>query len=299
MIDLVGLAALRSVARLGTLARAADALGFTPSAVSQQIKRLERDVGVDLLTPAGRGVILTPAGRAMADHAAEVSDSLERCVEAARSVAGGPPAGTVRLHAFSTAIRGLLAPVLPTLQSDFPQLRLEVTEADPAEALSAVESGTADVALIHDAEGTPLIVPRALRSRVVHTDVGDVIAARSHPLARHAGPVTAADLVGHAWVTSPPGTVCHEWFRGLAARHTTAADVRHLIDDFSTQVALVASGDVIALLPRLARPALPRGVVVLPVRRPPSREVSLTWRRSADASPAVRVLTQALAAAPP
>ncbi|AQA21040.1 bacterial regulatory helix-turn-helix, lysR family protein [Rhodococcus sp. MTM3W5.2] len=93
MIDVGSLGALRSVAALGTIARAADELGFTASAVSQQIKRLERQVGVALLAPAGRGVVLTPAGQALLDAAPEVFQSLERCAEAARSVADGTPPG--------------------------------------------------------------------------------------------------------------------------------------------------------------------------------------------------------------
>jgi DNA-binding transcriptional LysR family regulator len=67
-------------------------------------------------------------------------------------------------------------------------------------------------------------------------------------------------------------------------------DVRHLIDDFATQLALVASGEVIALIPRLARPAIGDGLVVRPVDPPPVRQVSAIWRRSADASPAIRAV---------
>src|SRR4051794_4225182 len=108
MIDVGALRALRSVAALGTLARAAEELGFTASAVSQQIKRLEREVGVPVLAPAGRGVVLTPAGKAMVDSAPEVFQALERCAETARAVSAGAPRGVLRVVAFSTAIRGLL-----------------------------------------------------------------------------------------------------------------------------------------------------------------------------------------------
>src|SRR5690349_11106599 len=112
MIDIAALRALRSVAARGTLVKAADDLGFTASAVSQQIKRLERQVGVPMLAQAGRGVVLTPAGQAIVDSAPEVFQALERCAEAARSVAEGAPAGVLRVAAFSTAVRGLLAPAI-------------------------------------------------------------------------------------------------------------------------------------------------------------------------------------------
>ena len=295
MIEVGALRALRSVAALGTLARAAEELGFTASAVSQQIKRLERQVGVPVLAPAGRGVVLTPAGQAIVDSAPEVFQALERCAEAAQSVSEGAPRGTLRVSAFSTAIRGLFAPVLRGLSSRCPDLRVQLTEQDPDEAVHGVGAGTADLALVHDADGLlPAPLPPSLMRRRVHTDVGDLVMSRSHPLARLEPPLGGDDLAGHAWVTSPPGTVCHQWFRRLFADEP---DVRHLVDDFATQLSLVAAGGVIALIPRLARPPLGEDLVARPLRRPPKREVHAVWRRSADTSPAIRAVLAELGGA--
>ncbi|WP_410606611.1 LysR family transcriptional regulator [Amycolatopsis sp. lyj-109] len=299
MIEVSALRALRAVAALGTLARAAEELGFTASAVSQQIKRLERQVGVPVLAPAGRGVVLTPAGQAIAGSAPEVFQALERCAEAARSVSGGAPRGTLRVVAFSTAIRGLLAPVLPRLADRCPELRVEFTEQDPGEAVHSVDAGTADLALVHDADGLlPAPLPPSLVRRWVHTDVGDVVMSRTHPLAGLDAPLDEAAPAGHAWVTSPPGTVCHQWFRRLFAAAGAEPDVRHLVDDFATQLSLVASGQVVALIPRLARPPLGEGLIARPLRRPPKREVHAVWRRSAEASPAIRAALTELIPAP-
>ncbi|MFI5587323.1 LysR family transcriptional regulator [Amycolatopsis sp. NPDC051758] len=294
MIEVGALRALRSVAALGTLARAAEELGFTASAVSQQIKRLERQVGVPVLAPAGRGVVLTPAGQAIVDSAPEVFQALERCAEAAQSVASGAPRGVLRVAAFSTAIRGLLAPAVPGLAASCPELRLHITEQDPDQALHSVDAGTVDLALIHDADGLPAASPVSLTQRLVHTDIGDVVLSRTHRLARLDAPLGGADLAGHAWVTSPPGTVCHQWFRRLFAEVPEDPDVRHLVDDFASQLSLVASGEVIALIPRLARPPLGEGLVSRPLRRQPKREVFAAWRRSADASPGIRAVLDQL-----
>ncbi|GLY13628.1 LysR family transcriptional regulator [Kineosporia sp. NBRC 101677] len=299
MIDVTALRALRSVATLGTLARAAEELGFTASAVSQQIKRLEREVGVPVLAPAGRGVVLTPAGQAIVDTAPSVFQALEQCAEAARSVADGAPSGTLRVVAFSTGVRGLLAPVVPALAAHAPELRLHISEEDPEQALRSVEAGTADLALTHDADGLPVALSPAMIQRRIHTDVGDVVLHRSHPLASLDRPLAVSDLAGHAWVTSPPGSVCHQWFRRLFASSGEDPDVRHLIDDFSTQLSLVASGDVIALIPRLARPPLREDLVSRPLKRAPKREVFAAWRRSANASPAIQAVLRELAAETP
>jgi DNA-binding transcriptional LysR family regulator len=297
MIDVVALRALRSVAALGSLARAADELGFTASAVSQQIKRLERQVGVPVLAPAGRGVVLTPAGQAIVDSAPDVFQALERCTEAARSVAMGAPRGILRMVAFSTSIRGLLAPVLPRLSAQSPKLQVHITEQDPDQALHSVDAGTADLALVHDADGLPAPLPSTLTQRRIHTDFGDLVMSRTHPLAQLDAPLSSADLAGHAWVTSPPGTVCHQWFRRLVAEVPEDPDVRHLVDDFATQISLVGSGEVIALIPRLARPPLMEGLVSRPLRMPPKREVHAAWRRSAGASPAIRAVLAQLGSA--
>lgn len=297
-VDVGALRALRSVAALGTLARAAEELGFTASAVSQQIKRLERQVGVPVLAPAGRGVVLTPAGQAIVDSAPEVFQALERCAEAAQSVSEGAPRGVLRVVAFSTAIRGLLAPSVLRLSTSCPDLRLQVTELDPDQALHSVDAGTADLAVIHDADGLPAPLPPSLTQRHLHTDLGDVVMNRTHPLARLSRPLTGADLAGNAWVTSPPGSVCYQWFRRLFADAPEDPDVRHLVDDFATQLSLVASSDVLALIPRLARPPLGDGLVSRPLRRPPKREVHAAWRRSANASPAIQAVLAELTSWP-
>lgn len=299
MIEPAALRALTLIADTGSVAGAATALGFTPSAVSQQVKRLETQVGVPLLARAGRGVILTPAGESLTATAPDVFAAMDRATQAALARAAAPT-GTLRVAAFSTAIRGLLAPALPALAVRHPNLHLAVTEHDPAEAAAALAAGSADLALLHDSATLPAWsgttpVRRMLRTEQIMLDVGDVIVRDDHPLAA-APQVMAADLRGDAWVTSPPGTACHDWFQRLFAR-SPHPQVRHLIDDFSTQLALVAAGGGIALVPRLARPSLPRGLVALPVRPAPTRSVEVVWRASSADSPAIRVVREALATA--
>jgi len=173
---------------------------------------------------------------------------------------------------------------------------VHITEQDPDQALRSVDAGTADLALVHDADGLPAPLLPSLTQRHLHTDIGDVVMSGTHPLARLSAPLTAADLTGHTWVTSPPGTVCHQWFRRLFADASEDPDVRHLVDDFATQLSLVASGNVIALIPCLARPPLGEALVSRPLRRQPTREVHAAWRQSANTSPAIQALLADLTA---
>ena len=159
-------------------------------------------------------------------------------------------------------------------------------DADPA--TRAVDAGAADLALIHDADGLPAQLPPSLMQQRVHVDIGDIVMRGDHPLASGVGPLTSAELSDCTWVTSPPGTVCNQWFRRLFESESRHPDTRHLIDDFSTQLALVAAEGVVALIPRLARPQFPAGLVARPLTRPPRRVVSALWRRSSDVSPSIR-----------
>ncbi|MGB3886071.1 LysR family transcriptional regulator [Gordonia sp. (in: high G+C Gram-positive bacteria)] len=295
MIDVAALRALRAIADLGTMARAAAELGFTPSAISQQVKRLESQVGVRLVAPAGRRVVLTPAGHALVENAAEVLNALEKSVAAARSVDAGLPRGVVRIAAFSTGVRGLVAPALKTIRSQYPDVRVQVVELDPVPAVYAVESGNAELAMVHDADGVTVAVPAGLERAHLHTDIGDLAIPVDHPLAKVDRPIRRSDLHDCEWVTSPSGTVCHRWFERLFADSEHQPDVVHSVDDFGTQMALVAAGDVVALIPRLARPHVPDGVVLRELHDAPRREVHTVWRRSGEADPALRAVLAALA----
>jgi DNA-binding transcriptional LysR family regulator len=285
MVDLVALRALIAVRDHGTVVGAAAALGFTPSAVSQQIKRLERRSATALLERVGRSVILTERGRLLAERGTRLLADLEQ-VELATTDAG-EPTGTLRLAAFSTACRGLVAPLLRRLRTTAPGLSVTVTETDPREAVATVARGGADLAVVHDWRGMPLDVPASLVGRHVLTDVADVLLPAGHPLAGTSS-VAARDLGGEPWVSTHPGSICHEWLKRMFGLHGITPDIRYVDSSFSTHVELVAQGVAVALLPRLGRDGLPPGVCALPVTDPtPSRDVRVLWRGASNGSTAL------------
>lgn len=294
MLDLTALRSLCSVAEHGTLAQAAAELGYTPSAISQQIARLERQVDAPLLAPAGRGVVLTPVAAHLVANAPAVFSALERCETGARKLREADPSGTIRVAAFSTAIRGLLSSAVAQLAGLHPQIHVHTRELDSAPAIRAVEIGESDLALIHDADGIQPAIPTRLTTRPLHVDVGDLIVRRDHPLCARTEALDRSDLAGLTWVTSPPGTVCHLWFQRLVGGLAEEPDVHHTIDDFSTQIALVQADRVAALIPRLARPALPDSLRALPLTDPPRRTVLAVWRESGSDDPALGALLATL-----
>ncbi len=295
MISMDHLSTLAAVRRTGSIAAAATELGYTPSAVSQQVKRLERGVGASVLERVGRGVVLTELGRHLVDEGAEILARLEALESGLGRVAGGPVNGSVRLVAFSTAVRGLVAPTLGRLRAEEPALDVTVVEQDPHEAIALVASGGADAALVHNWGDLPLPFPDHVEVVTLGVDTADVLVPADHPLAGRRS-VTALDLADAEWVCAPEGSVCHGWLTHMFDRHGRRPRIRHWAMEFSSHIGLVADGVCVSLVPRLGREVLPPSVSVLALTDPvPTRRVMMTWRRSMAPSPAIARVRAALA----
>jgi molybdate transport repressor ModE-like protein len=293
MIDLTALGSLEAVHRHGSVVGAARALGFTPSAVSQQIKRLERQSGVPLLERVGRGVVLTGQGRLLVEQGTRLRDQLER-LETDLHASAGAVTGELAVAGFSTAVRGLVGPVAGRLRAEHPGLRLRLTEVEPWDAVDQVAAGEVDVGVVHRWGDVPIAIPDHLERRTVHRDEADVVLRADHPLAGHAV-LRPADLVDEQWVATPEGTICRQWLLRMYAGTGGLPSIAHTALEFDSHLALVAAGLGIALVPRLGRSPLPAGTCAVRVTDPvPEREVIAVWRRSQDRSPAIRALVDAL-----
>ncbi|MFB9310937.1 DNA-binding transcriptional LysR family regulator [Agromyces hippuratus] len=302
MIDLEAVVALRAVATNGSVAAAADSLGFTPSAVSQQIKRLERGTRIALLERVGRGVVLTDAGRHLVTSSATVLADLER-IEADLHLAGGSSGsgraerrvtGEVRIGAFSTAVRGILVDVLPRLRDEHPELRVPLRESEPWETIALVASGQRDLGIVHRWGGVALAMPEPLVETPLFTDVADVILRRDHPLADRTE-LTPTDLADEEWIATFDSTICRQWLRRLFDGVSNAPRVVHESMEFENHLELVRAGLGVALVPRMGRPPLHPDLVGIPTVRPAStRGVSAVHRRSQADSPALQTVLDAI-----
>ncbi|HYN94100.1 MAG TPA: LysR family transcriptional regulator [Pilimelia sp.] len=290
MLDVRRLRLLRDLARLGTIAAVARSHRFTPSAVSMQLAALETEAGVALLHRTGRRVALTPAGVVLVGHAEAVLAALEGAT-AALAETRGEVSGALRVGAFPTAVRTLLATALVTLGKDHPRLALSVTELDPILAPAALRERRLDVAVVHDYDIMPGAPDAALDgvpllAETVFLAVPDGVAA--------GGP----DPVGAArdadWIVGSPGTVCHAVALQMCRTAGFTARVRHHADDFVTVLALVAAGQGVALVPQLAADKPPPGVRLVPLAS--RRRTALAYRRGAAAHPAVAACVAAIRA---
>ncbi|MFB6810204.1 LysR substrate-binding domain-containing protein [Streptomyces sp. NPDC056387] len=309
MLDVRRLRLLRELARRGTIAAVAEALAFSPSAVSQQLAVLEREAGLPLLERTGRRVRLTPAGQNLVWHAEAVLERLEQA-DADLAEARSGLAGALRIGAFPTAGRAIVPAALIALARRHPGLEPMVSDTDPAAVAHALRAGDLDVALVHEYDFVPAPPEPGLATQPLYREAM-YLAAPATPAAAPATPTASpaavpspdqgAVLRAHAdapWITSTPGTLCHT----MALRACQAAGftprIRHRVDEFPTVLALVAAGQGVAVVPQLGVVGTADPAVSL-TRLPMERRTKVAFRSGAAAHPAVAAFGAALRAAVP
>lgn len=292
MMDLGRLRALHAVAVHGSVGGAAAALGFTPSAVSQQISKLERETRTVLLEKQGRGVVLTDAARQLADTARQVLSLVEQA-EVTLEEQRGEAVGRLLVASFATAARGLLPGVLAELRGSCPDLDVRLLETDPYLANELVARGEADLAVVQDWTTVPLPVQDGLSRLDLGEDPVDLLLPAGHPLGELAV-VPVARLCGQRWISVPPGNICHDWLVRTMREAGEEPDVVHQVGEFETQIALIDAGLGLGLVPRLGRGPLPPGVLARPVVPEPSRRVYALWRTRTSRRPAITAALDAL-----
>ncbi|RZQ64028.1 LysR family transcriptional regulator [Amycolatopsis suaedae] len=293
MLDVRRLQVLRAVVTSGSISAAARNLGYTPSAVSQQLATLEREAGIELLERAGRGVRATAAGLLLSGHAEEVTAQLAKAeAELAELKAGRT--GRLAIRYFATAGAALLPPAVAAVRTEFPGVRLDLRLFEPDDPVPQVVSGEADVAIVV----SPRLRPVPDGVEVVHLldDPYRAVLPAGHPLAERAV-VDLADLAEEPWVGNEPFVgPCRELIlkacgaAGFAPRFTVEAD------DFETAQGFVAAGVGVTLLPELGLDRPHPGVVVRKVTRPePVRAIAAAVSTRARDRPVVRRLLAELA----
>jgi molybdate transport repressor ModE-like protein len=290
-LDLRHLAALEAVGRNGSFGAAAVELGYTQSAVSQQIAQLERIVGERLVERPGgpRRVSLTEAGELLLRHA----DAIVAQIEAARAdlAALGEGGGVLRIGIYQSAGARLLPPLLRRFADAWPNVEIQLQEREDNELLRLVERGELDVAFT-----TLPIPPGPFTAVELLRDEYVLLVAADSPLAERDDAPSRRDLADIPLVAWRSTRDAEEHLRGIAPN----LNVLLRTDDNGTLVGLVAEGLGAAIVPRLvANPANP-AVVALPFgRRIPPRIIGLAWHRDrwrSEAAKAFVAEAQAFAA---
>ncbi|MFD3311476.1 LysR family transcriptional regulator [Streptomyces sp. NPDC058694] len=295
MLNLERLRTLDALARHGSVSGAAEGLHVTTSAVSQQMSKLEREVGQQLLAKNGRGVRLTDAGRLLADHAARILSQVELAqsdLEAQR----GQVVGELRLSAFPTAARGLFPTALAALRAEHPGLRVRSRELEPETGVAWVIRGDLDLAVVLDWYNKPLPLPDGLVKASLLDDPTDLALPVGHRLAGRSE-VDLEDFADDEWIAWDEGEFCHEWLLFTLRGKGIEPVIAHRAEEHHTQLAMVAAGLGVCVAPRLGRDPVPAGVRTVPVRPRVTRHVYAVWRANADRRPAIRAAVDSLRSA--
>lgn len=295
MLNLERLRTLDALARHGSVSGAAEGLHVTTSAVSQQMSKLEREVGQQLLAKNGRGVRLTDAGRLLAEHAARILSQVELAqsdLEAQR----GQVVGELRLAAFPTAARGLFPTALAALRAAHPALRVRSSELEPEHGVAGVIRGDLDLAIVLDWYNKPMPLPDGLVKAPILDDPADVAMPAGHPLAAR-DEVDLGEFADDEWITWGEGEFCHEWLMYTLRSRGVEPIVGHRAGETHTQLGLVAAGLGVCIAPLLGRQPMPAGVVTVPLKQGVRRHVYVVWRADADRRPSIRAAVEALRAA--
>ncbi|WP_019633459.1 LysR family transcriptional regulator [Actinomadura atramentaria] len=297
MLDLRRLRLLAEFARRGSIAATAAALGYTPSAVSQQLAALEREARVPLLDRTARSAELTDAGRRLARRAEEILDLVERA-EAELSAHADLPVGRVVVTAFPTAAVAF-APALARSLAEHSGLTFVLRQTRQDDGIRQVRGGEADIALVDDWTGTlPEEAPAALEFFRIRRDPLVLAVPPDHPLSDPGRPVDLRGLRDEPWMAAPRGEPSREAVERLLDTVGGARPVPWEFEGLHTILSLVARGVGITAVPALALAAADRAVAV---RRLPgcdlSREVYAVTRGASVRRPPVAATLRALYAA--
>lgn len=290
MLDVRRLQILRAVVTSGSVTAAARHLGYTPSAVSQQLAVLERQAGTRLMVRVGRGVLPTAAGRLLAEHADLIGRQVSAAETALAELRAGR-SGQLTLRYFASAGAPVVAPALAALRAQHPGVRVMLRLDGPGESLDEVRRGSVDLALVvrDPADAVP-----GVRLRRLADDPFRAVLPLGHRLAERPE-LTLTELADEPWVTGEwPVGPCLRRVLDACAAAGFSPDLAVQSEDYPTAQGFVAAGLGVAVVPALALGTPHPGVVPRPLPAGFGRPVCLAAGAAADESPAVAALESAL-----
>jgi DNA-binding transcriptional LysR family regulator len=289
MLNLDRLRALHAVSAHGSIIAAAETLNVTTSAVSQQLAKLELETGQRLLERHGRGVRLTDAATTLVSRTQRVLSLLEEA-EAELEGTDGAVTGRITIAAFATAARGLAPTALQGLRKAYPQLDITFHELEPGDSIPRLVRRDVDLIIINDWQNEPLALPDGLTKAPLFDDVADIALPPGHRLSK-AKTVKLSELAGEAWIAWQAG-ICHDFLIHTLRKAGHDPKITHTAGEYATQLALVAAGLGVCVLPRLGRDPVPKGVTVLPSEPALRRHVYAAWRTHATRRNVIRAAVE-------
>ncbi|RCV50926.1 LysR family transcriptional regulator [Marinitenerispora sediminis] len=257
MLDANRLRVLVEVAHAGSIAAAAERMSFTPPALSQQLTKLERELGCTLLERGRGGVRLTEAGRVLLEHGERVLGELRDAEAAVRAVAHEVPR-RLSLGAFASAGKILVPSALAAFGHTHPHVRLALSDVEPPEGYGLVASADLDLLITHRYPGVALPAVAGLHRERLFADPLLLVLPRGHAAAGRPA-VRLADLVADEWICGAPGISNRIALDSVAEAEGVRLNVAYETRDYEVTLALVRAGVGVGLIPRTILRAAPEG----------------------------------------
>lgn len=295
-LDPTRLRMLLELRRRGTVTRAAEVLAYSHSAVSQQLRTLERDTGFRLLERFGRTVRLTPQGQVLADYAERI---LALSDEAGAALANSTTEvrGTLRVAGFQTVLAAAVPDALGALDGRHPGLRVELTQSDVEDSVKELASRRFDVIIGEDYPGVPRVATEGFDVEPLWEEEMLLLCPR---VGRFAGmPRSLGGLAEAPLAIDPEVHVMGRWVRDLCRRSGFEPSVNFSTPDPFLQIHLVRGGHAWTVSPRLIVGHGVEGVDVVPLEGRPRRALWTAVREGAETHPAVLAFREALRARAP
>lgn len=281
---------LREVSRRGTIASAAQQLGYTPSAVSQQLSAAEKTTGVAMLDRVGRNVLLTDAGHELVAHADIVLEQLDEAQASIERVQG-QVAGVLRLGFMESISSTMLGPIMTQLKARFPELSLRTMGIDGLWPEELIRAGELHISFVVNARPGASRPAEGFETVHVCRDWFRLVM----PASRFEGKkppesIALGSLVGEDFIAPPADDACGQVAVRACQEAGLDPSVAHRVADYPTTLRLVGADAGVALVPDLGLLHVPDDVVVVNLAEPIFRSVELTYRTSSAARPAVQAL---------
>lgn len=288
MHDVRRLWLLRELAEHGTIAATARACSLTPSAVSQQLSVLQREVGATLFVRDGRGIVLTEAARVLVAHAENVLAELERA-KSGISELGDSARGVIRLGAFPTAAASLVPPAIADARTDHPDLKVLLEEWETVEGIPALKSGRVDLLLVYEYNLLPEISDPGIELVPLFTE--PLFAAAPASTRWPDSGVALESLREEPWIAPRSDSALRSVLDRACGLAGFSPVWDYTSDDYTVILALVGAGLGVSLVPRLASANLTAVSRLLPITEPTlSRRVSIAARAGSTTHPACALI---------
>ncbi|WP_058234450.1 LysR family transcriptional regulator [Devriesea agamarum] len=289
-MDIRHLQLLRELADRGSITAVAEATHRTASAVSQQLRTAQRDAGMQLVEPEGRGVRLTDAGRILAAGGVEI-ETILAAVQARWDAYRQDPGGAVSIVAFPSAATLLFPRALQA--AAHAGIDLHITDLDPAEHEFAELTRDYDIVIAHSLNHPEPTGTTGLTVRKLIQEPLDIALAATHPLASRTA-LRSKDVADANWIGVPEGYPFDTVLTSIATRLGKPLNITQRVRDNRLIEALVSASNQLAVLPRFTTPASDRLKLIPIVDVYTSRYLSAIMRPDRAQRRAVQSMLRAI-----